>query len=175
MTASRASAGAMLALSLAAPLRVAHAQWASTARVVFARDVAAHGGSRQSSRGDGSLPVEMLAGVAGSLAGIAIVGLSADCGVDDLACIIQAVAGGGALGAAGATVAVVVAARMTGGSYSWAGAGLGALAGTAGGLGVHWLLNRGTDRNLGDRIVIPIFAVAQGVGAALGSRLLGGR
>jgi hypothetical protein len=40
---------------------------------------------------------------------------------------------------------------------------------------VHWLLNEGTDRNLDDAVVIPIFAVSQGVLAALGSRWLGGR
>lgn len=92
----------------------------------------------------GSSPLEVLAGMAESLAGMAIVGRCAECGLVDLGCVIGAVGAGGALGAV---------------------AGVG--------LGVHWLLNRGSDRNVGDTVVIPIFAVAQGIGAALGSRALG--
>ena len=121
----------------------------------------------------GSMALEMLAGAAGSLAGMAIVGLNADCGADDLACVISAVGAGGALGAAGATAAVVLTARATGAPRSVLGAALGSIAGTGVGLGVHWLVNRNSDRNLGDRIVLPIFALSQGIGAALGSRALG--
>src|SRR6266550_7865161 len=39
---------------------------------------------------------------------------------------------------------------------------LGAVAGTGAGLGIHYLLNKGTDRNLGDGPVIPIFVLSQG-------------
>ena len=120
-----------------------------------------------------SVALEMLAGAAGSLLGMAVVGLSADCGADDLACIISAVGAGGALGAVGATTAVVLTARATGAPRSVLGAALGAIVGTGVGLGVHWMLNRNSDRNLGDRIVLPIFALSQGVGATLGSRALG--
>lgn len=171
-------AGALLAASILVAPRAAAAQWASARVLAPPSAVVAAGATRLEGRAasrDGSLPIEILAGAAGSLAGIAIVGLNADCGTDDLGCIITAVAGGGALGAVGATVAVILAARATGAPRSWAGAGLGAVVGTVGGLGVHWLLNRGSDRNLGDRIVIPIFVLAQGTGAALGSRLPGAR
>jgi hypothetical protein len=52
------------------------------------------------------------------------------------------------------------------------GAALGAVVGTGVGLGVHWLLNSNSDRNLGDKIVVPIFVLSQGVFATLGSRAL---
>jgi hypothetical protein len=45
--------------------------------------------------------------------------------------------------------------------------------GTGFGLGVHYVLNKGSDRNLDDVVVIPIFTLSQGTIAALGSRLLG--
>ena len=162
----RAAPFALVTLLLAAPA-AAGAQRVED-RALALRDVVAAQPARR-----GSLPLEMLAGTAGSLAGIALVGLNVDCGVEDLGCLIKAVAGGGARGAVGAAVGVTLAARGTGAPRSALGAGLGAVAGTGAGLGVHYLLNRGTDRNLGDAVVIPIFAVSQGVGAALGSRWLG--
>jgi hypothetical protein len=85
------------------------------------------------------------------------------------------VGAGGVFGTLGATVGVTSAARHTGSRRSIAGGLLGGVAGTAIGLGVHYLLNHGTDRNLGDRIVVPIFVLSQGIFAAAGSRLLGER
>lgn len=125
--------------------------------------------------GGTAFAIEALAGTAGSLAGMAIVGLGSDCDGDDLGCIINTIGAGGIAGMVGATVAVTLAARHTGGPRSVAGAALGAVVGTGVGLGVHYLVNRGTDRNLGEAVVIPIFAVSQGVVAAAGSRLLGRR
>ncbi|MGH7693441.1 MAG: hypothetical protein ACRENH_00595 [Gemmatimonadaceae bacterium] len=66
-----------------------------------------------------------------------------------------------------------VVARATGSRHSIPGAFLGGIVGTGLGLGIHYVLNEGTDRNLGDWIVIPIFTLSQGTIAALGSRLLG--
>ena len=123
----------------------------------------------------GAFAIEALAGTAGSLAGIAIVGLGTDCDADDLGCVINRIGGAGALGAVGATVGVALAARRTGAPRSTAGAAIGAVVGTGVGLGVHYLLNRNSDRNLDRAVVIPIFAVSQGVVAALGSRAMGKR
>lgn len=122
----------------------------------------------------GNFVIEAGAGALGSLVGIGIVGLASSCGVEDLACIITTVGAGGVLGAVGATVGVSIAARHTGAPHSLIGAALGAVVGTGAGLGIHWLLNRSSDRNLGDAVVVPIFVVAQGVGAAVGGRA-GGR
>jgi hypothetical protein len=116
--------------------------------------------------------LEILAGSVGSLVGIGIVGLASNCGVDDLRCILLTVGAGGALGAVGATVGTSLAARAMHSPRSAGGAALGAVVGTGVGLGVHWLLNSNSDRNLGDKIVVPIFVLSQGVFATLGSRAL---
>jgi len=117
---------------------------------------------------------EALGGSLGSLAGIAVVGLSAGCGHENLECVILRVGAGGAVGAVGATVGTELAARYTGSKRSVLGAALGAVVGTGVGLGIHALLNQNSDRNLGDPIVVPIFVIAQGAFAAIGSRVLGG-
>ena len=159
-----------LATSLAASASHARAQRIERASLHAPASLSLTQGSRR-----GSIPLEMLAGAAGSALGMAVVALGADCGVEDLACGIRRAAGAGAVGAVGATVAVTLTARATDAPASVLGAGLGALVGTGVGLGVHWLLNAGSDRNLDDALVIPIFAVSQGALAALGSRWLGGR
>jgi hypothetical protein len=128
-------------------------------------------GVRPDSRG--AFALEALGGAAGSLVGFGIVGLTANCGVEDLACVITTVGAGGALGALGATIGTSMVARSTGSRRSVAGAAVGSLVGTGVGLGVHWVLNRNSDRNLGDKIVLPIFVISQGVFAAMGSRLVG--
>jgi hypothetical protein len=117
--------------------------------------------------------VEALAGSVGSLVGIGIIGLASTCDVEDLRCILLTVGAGGALGAVGATIGTSLAARAMHSPRSVGGAALGAVVGTGVGLGVHWLLNNSSDRNLGDRIVVPIFVLSQGVFATLGSRALG--
>jgi hypothetical protein len=61
----------------------------------------------------------------------------------------------------------------TGNRRSVPGALAGSVVGTGVGLGVHYLLNQGSDRNLGDKVVVPIFALAQGMFAAWGSRVAG--
>jgi hypothetical protein len=96
-----------------------------------------------------------------------------DCDVEDLACILLTVGAGGALSAIGATVGTTLVARQTGSHRSVPGAFLGSVVGTGVGLGVHFLLNRESDRNLGDKVVVPIFALSQGIFAAWGSRLAG--
>jgi hypothetical protein len=117
--------------------------------------------------------LEALGGSVGSLVGIGIVGLTANCGIDDLACVITSVGAGGALGVVGATIGTVLMAQYTGADRSALGALLGAVVGTGAGLGVHYLVNRASDRNLGDAVVIPIFVLAQGTFAAIGSRVIG--
>jgi hypothetical protein len=125
-------------------------------------------------RDPGAFVVEALGGSAGSLIGIGLVGVASKCGVEDLRCILLKVGAGGALGAIGATVGTSLAARYTGSERSIGGAALGAVVGTGIGLGVHYLLNRNSDRNLGDKIVVPIFVLSQGILSAVGSRILGG-
>ena len=123
--------------------------------------------------GGNAFVLEALAGSLGSLAGIGAVLLSVDCGFDDLGCEILTAGAAGALGVVGATVATSLAARSTGSRRSAGGALLGAVVGTGVGLGVHWLVNQNSDRNIGDAVVLPIFVISQGTIAALGSRLLG--
>ena len=117
--------------------------------------------------------LEALGGTAGSLVGMGVVAIASNCGVEDLACTLLTVGAGGALAAIGATAGTTLVARATGSHRSIPGALLGSVVGTGVGLGVHYLLNRESDRNLGDKVVVPIFALAQGVFAAWGSRLIG--
>ena len=125
-------------------------------------------------RDPAAFTIEAAAGSVGSLVGIAIVGLSHKCGVEDLACLIMKAGASGATGAIGATLGTYAAAGYTGSPRSLGGAALGAVVGTGVGLGVHWLLNRASDRNFDDPYaVVPIFTLSQGIVSAIGSRLLG--
>ena len=135
--------------------------------------VPARGSTLQPPPGDGggAFVLEALGGSLGSLVGIGVVGLTSRCGVDDLACGITSVGVGGVLGVVGATVGTVVVARFLDSPRSAVGAVLGAVVGTGIGLGVHYILNNNSDRNLGDAVVVPIFVLSQGVLAAAGSRL----
>jgi hypothetical protein len=117
--------------------------------------------------------LESLGGTAGSLVGMGVTAVASNCGVEDLACTLLTVGAGGALSAIGATAGTTLVARATGSHRSVPGAFLGSIVGTGVGLGVHYLLNRESDRNLGDKVVVPIFALAQGIFAAWGSRLVG--
>jgi hypothetical protein len=133
-------------------------------------NAAAFSGEANSS---GAFALEALGGTAGSLVGMGIVAAASNCGVEDLGCLLLTVGAGGAVSAIGATVGTTLVARQTGSQRSIGGALLGSVVGTGAGLGVHYLLNRESDRNLGDKVVVPIFALAQGIFAAWGSRLLG--
>lgn len=128
---------------------------------------------RQSKRDPGAYFLEALGGTAGSFIGMGLVGFVSNCGVDDLVCLLKTVGAGGVAGVVGATVGVSLVARATGSRRSIPGAVLGAVVGTGLGVLIHIGLDRGTERNLDDVIVIPIFTVSQGTIAALGSRLLG--
>ena len=123
----------------------------------------------------GAFVLESAAGALGSLAGIGLVAAASHCDVEDLGCILKTVGAGGLLGVVGATIGTTIAAKQTGAPRSVGGAALGAVVGTGAGLGLHWLLNRASDRNLGDWVVVPIFTITQGTFAALGSRVLGRR
>jgi hypothetical protein len=123
----------------------------------------------------GAFVIEAAGGALGSLAGIGVVAGVSDCDVEDLGCLLKTVGAGGLLGVVGATIGTTIAAKQTGAPRSVGGAALGAVVGTGAGLGVHWLLNRASDRNLGDWVVVPIFTITQGTFAGLGSRLFGGR
>jgi hypothetical protein len=125
------------------------------------------------SNDSGDFLLEAFAGSLGSLIGISSIGLLVDCGIDDLGCVIMKIGAGGALGAVGATIGTTIAARHNDSRRSVAGAALGAVVGSGVGLGVHYILNEGTDRNLGDAWVVPIFVISQGTIAAIGSRVLG--
>lgn len=133
------------------------------------------GSQARTSSSAGDFAFEAAAGALGSLAGIGLTALVSDCGMDDLGCIIKTVGTGGLLGAIGATAAASFMARQLDSPRSVTGAALGAVLGTGVGLGVHYVLNSGSDRNLGDALVVPIFVVSQGVFAAIGSRILGSR
>jgi hypothetical protein len=123
---------------------------------------------------NGAFVIEAVGGSLGSLAGMGLlIGLTKTCDGEDLGCIIKKVGAGGAMGVVGSTVGTTLAAKHTGSDRSVLGAALGGVVGTGAGLGIHWLLNRGTDRNLGDWVVFPIFTLSQGTFAAAGSRLLG--
>lgn len=129
----------------------------------------------QSGTGSGDprdFAIEAGAASLGSLVGIGLVALGTECGVEDLGCMIRKAGASGIAGVAGATIATQLAARQTGSPRSIAGAVLGGAVGTGVGLGVHWLLNEGTDVNLDDGAVVPIFVLSQGIFAALGSRML---
>jgi hypothetical protein len=125
--------------------------------------------SARSQAARGSVLLEALGGSVGSAVGIGLVLLS-ECGVDDLACEILTVGVAGVAGVTGATLGTALVARQTGARHSTMGAVAGAVLGTGVGLGVHYLLNRNSDRNLGDMIVVPIFAISQGLFAAIGGR-----
>ena len=120
-----------------------------------------------------ALLLESVGAIAGSAVGIGGVALLSRCGIDDLGCDIATAAVAGVAGVAGAVVGTVATARYTGSRRSAGGAALGALLGTGVGLGIHYALNRNSDRNIGDAGVYPIFALSQGLFAALGSRLVG--
>ena len=127
------------------------------------------------SRRTGNVGMTVLAGTLGSAAGISSVFILVDCGVEDLGCGIRRAAIAGVAGVVTSTVAVVLSARATRTPYSAPGAFAGALVGTGVGLGLHALINRNSDRNIGDYITLPIFALSQGTLAALGSRLKAAR
>lgn len=116
--------------------------------------------------------LEALGGSVGSLVGIGLVGLTAACGVEDLACIIKKVGAAGALGVVGATVGTTLVARRTGSDRSATGAALGAIVGTGFALGTNWLLER-ANYELGRATIVPMVVLSQGTFAAAGSRLLG--
>ena len=120
-----------------------------------------------------ALVLEVVGASAGSFIGIGAVRLLKACGVDDMRCDFVMFGAEMVAGVAGATAGTMLTARYTGSRRSVGGATLGAALGTGVGLGVHYLLNNNSDRNLDDAVVIPIFAISQGVFAALGSRLLG--
>ena len=126
-------------------------------------------------RRTGNVGITVLAGTLGSAAGMTGVFVLVDCGVEDLACGIRRAALAGVAGVATSTAAVVATARATRTAYSTPGAFAGALIGTGVGLGLHALINRNSDRNIGDYITLPIFALSQGTLAALGSRLIASR
>lgn len=121
----------------------------------------------------GALALEAIGGTAGSLVGIGAVLLTSDCNVDDLGCEILSIIGAGAAGVVGSTVATQLVAGHTGSRRSVLGAALGGAVGTGVGLGLHYLINANSDTDLDSDAVIPLFAVSQGVFAALGSRLIG--
>lgn len=129
--------------------------------------------ARDGSDDPGDFVLEAGGASLGSLVGIGLVALGTECGVEDLGCMIGKAGLSGVAGVAGATIGAQVAARGTGSPRSVAGALLGGVVGTGVGLGVHWLLNEGTDVNLDDGAVVPIFVLSQGVFTALGSRVLG--
>ena len=128
-------------------------------------------GATRPAPGAGTVALMSLGGSVGSLAGIGLVALASDCGVDDLGCTILSVGAGGAAGALGATVGSWLVARNAGVRASFLGAGLGAVVGTGIGLGVHYILNSGSSRNFDTPgAVVPIFVLSQGIFAALGSQ-----
>jgi hypothetical protein len=124
------------------------------------------------SNSSGSFFADALSGSIGSLIGVGAVALT-KCHGEDFGCSVLRVGAGGVAGAIGATIGTSIAAHHTNSRRSVIGAALGAVVGTGVGLGVHYAFNHDSDRNLGDAVTVPIFVVAQGTFAAIGSRLLG--
>ncbi|HET9426133.1 MAG TPA: hypothetical protein VFO55_12230 [Gemmatimonadaceae bacterium] len=159
----RIVAGCMVALAVVASPAEAQSRAAFTA--------SAPAGPAADSRG--AFVVEAAGGALGALAGIGAVLLTSRCDVEDLGCGIISIGSAGLVGVIGATAGTTLAARGTGSRSSIGGAIAGSVLGTGVSLGVHYLLNRNSDRNVGDAITLPIFVIGQGVGAALGSRVIG--
>ena len=123
--------------------------------------------------GTSAFLVEAGGAVVGSALGFGVLYLTAgDCAVDDLGCTLEKVFVGIALGTAGAAAGAIIAGRSYDTDPSALGAGLGAIAGAAGGIGLWHLFTEELDVGNHSGSAAIIFVGTQAVATALGSRLV---
>ena len=122
--------------------------------------------------GTSAFLVEAAGAAAGSALGFGILYLTAsECDVEDLACTLEKLFVGIALGTAGAAAGAVIAGRSADTEPSTIGAVLGAVAGAAGGIGLWHLFTEDLDvgnHNPGAAIT---YIGTQAIVTALGSRI----
>jgi hypothetical protein len=128
---------------------------------------------RQDERTGGSaFLIEAAGGIAGSLAGFALVySTSGSCESEDLVCNLQHAGAAIAAGTVGAAGGTYIAGRLAHTQPSAVGAFLGAVVGAAAGIGVWHLATEELDVVKSDAGAIITYGVTQGVVAALGSRI----
>ena len=129
-----------------------------------------HSGSRTPAQ---AFAIEAAGGVAGSLIGFGVVLLGEDeCDVEDLGCHLERAFLGIALGTLASAAGTYLAGRAFDTQPSGAGATLGAVVGAATGIGAWHLFTEELDLVNRTEAAVVVYALAQGVMAALGSRLL---
>src|SRR5687767_1438923 len=129
-----------------------------------------HSGSRTPAQ---AFAIEAAGGVAGSLIGFGLVYLvdDDDCSVEDLACNLENAFLGIALATAGATAGTYLAGRAADTRPSLPGAALGAVAGAVAGIGTWHFFTEELDIVNNTEAAVFVYALAQGILTALGSRL----
>jgi uncharacterized membrane protein YfcA len=136
------------------------------------------GAQRAPRSGGSAFAVEAVGGVVGSLVGVGAGLLIANavnaCESEDLVCDIRRVTTTGVASIAGATLGTVVAGRTADTQPSTLGAFLGALAGTAAGVGMVHLLTEETKIARNNATLVVAYSVTQGIVAAVGSRIVSG-
>jgi hypothetical protein len=129
-----------------------------------------HTGSRTPAQ---AFTIEAAGGIAGSLLGFGLVLLSEDdCGVEDLGCHLEDAFLAIALGTLGSAAGTYAAGRAFDTRPSGPGATLGAVVGAAAGLGTWHLFTEELDFVNRTEAAVVVYALTQGVMAALGSRLV---
>jgi phosphate/sulfate permease len=132
--------------------------------------LAVHSGTRTPAQ---AFAIEAAGGVAGSLIGFGVVLLGDDdCDVEDLGCHLERAFLGIALGTLGSAAGTYLAGRAFDTRPSGAGATLGAVVGAAAGIGAWHLFTEELDLVNRTEAAVVVYALTQGVMAALGSRLL---
>jgi len=148
-------------MSQRAPVRFAHVPVITSA--IAAQDARS---------GSSAFLIEAAGGIAGSLAGFALVYSTADdCESEDLTCNLGKAAGAIATSTAAAAAGVFLAGRLGKTEPSGAGAALGAVAGAAAGLGMAHLMTEELNLINSDAGAIITLCVTQGLVSALGSRI----
>jgi hypothetical protein len=150
----------------------------ATAQPVLPRGVASfnsvqlarHTGSRTPAQ---AFAIEAAGGIAGSLIGFGVVLLGdGDCSVEDLGCHLERAFLGIVLGTLGSAAGSYLAGRAFETRPSGAGATLGAIVGAAAGIGAWHLFTEELDLVNRTEAAVIVYALTQGVMAALGSRLV---
>ena len=126
--------------------------------------------------GASALAIEAVGGVAGSLAGVGagllITRAVNECESEDLVCDLRRVTTTAVASVIGAAAGTYVAGRAADTDPSLLGGILGALAGTAAGVGVVHLLTEETNVARNNATLVIAYSVTQGIVAAVGSRVV---
>jgi hypothetical protein len=133
-------------------------------------ETASHTGSRTPAQ---AFAIEAAGGITGSLIGFGVVFLDDnDCGVEDLGCHLDNAFLGIALATLGSAAGVYLTGRAFETQPSGAGATLGAAVGAAAGIGTWHLFTEELDLVNRTEAAVVVYAITQGICAALGSRLV---